>query len=185
MDSVQVDADHYAARVQMAARPLQSAALLPAGMLAHGPHGPVEMEVGTLSGGHLLHLAIAMCVFNDLLGEASRRGIRLHRLAVVAAGNYAAQPGPFHSTGITYRIEIAGDGLDGDLRTLVRDVERIAEIPHALRQSTTVRLGDVLINGPCAGAPPLSEPDAMGDPAPRSPSLERSSLKSHDSSICR
>jgi hypothetical protein len=165
--SVKVDAGHYAARIQLAARPLQSASVLPFGMLARGPHGPVELDIGTLSGGHVLHLAVAVCVFNDLLGEASRRGLRLHQLAVVAAGDYAAQPGLFHSTGITYRIEIAGDGLDGDLRTLVSDVERIAEIPHALRQGLAVRPGDVRINGPCAGAPPQSEPDAAGDPAPR------------------
>jgi putative redox protein len=143
---VKADAGQYAARIQMAAPSLQSAPVPASGMLAHGPHGPVELDVGTLSGGHALHLAVAVCVFNDLLGEASRRGLWLHRLAVVAAGEYAAQPEPFHSTGITYRIDIAGDALEADLRTLVSDVERIAEIPHALRQGVTVQPGDVRIN---------------------------------------
>ncbi len=145
VDGVKVDAGHYAARIQTADRPLQSSSAVRSVMLARGPHGPVELDVGNLSGGHVLHLAVAVCVFNDLLGEASRRGVRLHRLTVVAAGEFAAQPAPFHSMGITYCIEIAGDGLEADLRTLVSDVERIAEIPHALRQGATVRLGAVRI----------------------------------------
>jgi hypothetical protein len=145
VDGVKVDAGHYAARIQTVDRPLQSACAVPSLMLARGPHGPVELDVGNLSGGNVLHLAVAVCVFNDLLDEASRRGVRLQRLAVVAAGEFAVQPAPFHSAGIMYRIEIAGDALEADLRTLVSDVERIAEIPHALRQGATVRLGAVRI----------------------------------------
>jgi hypothetical protein len=144
------DAGRYTARIQTATPALQPTAGLSSRLLAPGHHGPVEMDVGTLSGGHVLHLAVAVCVCNDLLGEARKSGTRLHRLAVAASGAYAAQPGPVHSTGIAYQIEIAGDASRADLRTLIGDVERIAEIPHALRQGMAVRLGDVHING--AGA---------------------------------
>jgi hypothetical protein len=43
---------------------------------------------------------------------------------------------------VTYDVEVAGDG---DLSTLVREVDRIAEIPNSLRQGTAVSLGQIRI----------------------------------------
>lgn len=103
----------------------------------------VQLDAEFLSGGHLLHLAVAGCLLNDILREARRRGIALTRLEVTADGAFAGQPAT--STGIAYAVAIAGDAPDDELRTLVADCERDASIPLTLRQGTTVTGGDVLV----------------------------------------
>jgi putative redox protein len=134
------------ARIQTADHPTRSDSA-PLVLLASAPAGVVELHLGALSGANILHLAVAVCVFNDLRQEASRRALRLERLAVSATGDFAIQPEPFHSTGITYAVDIAGGGSAADVQALVSHVERIAEIPHALRQGLSVQLGAVRISG--------------------------------------
>jgi uncharacterized OsmC-like protein len=116
---------------------------LPAVTINHRSAGPTMLTLGTCSGGHVLHLAVAMCVYNDLLREARARGIRIERLAVTADGGFAGDP--LRSTGITYTIDIAGDAPEEALRTLVELVERIAEVPDMLRHGTTVNLTDARV----------------------------------------
>ena len=97
------------------------------------------------NGGELLHLAVAGCVSNDLFREADRLGIALTRVVVTAGGDYGGEP--VASTGITYRVEVSGDGTDPDgLRELVHLVDRIAEIPNSLRRGTDVLLTEVTIS---------------------------------------
>lgn len=99
------------------------------------------------TGGHLLHLAVAGCVFNDLLREARARGITLTRVSVAADG--AFQGSPCESTGIDYRIHLEGDADERRLRELVAYVEEIAEIPAVIRHGAEVRLAaaDVGVRG--------------------------------------
>lgn len=48
------------------------------------PRAQITAEV--LSGGHVLHLAVACCLFNDILKLAAERGMAISDLAVTAAG---------------------------------------------------------------------------------------------------
>jgi putative redox protein len=112
---------------------------------AAGPHTLVvdsTVEAGSggrgFNGGQLLHLAVAGCVSNDLFREAAKRGIELTRVVITADGGYAGQPAV--STGISYSVEIEGPAAEEDLRSLVRHVDEIAEIPNSLRRGTQVRL---------------------------------------------
>lgn len=98
-------------------------------------HAAVVDEV---TGGHLLHLAIATCVSNDLFREASARGLRLTRVRVTADGGFEGRP--CRSTGIDYRVELEGDAPEADLRALLAQVDDIAEIPAVLRAGAVVRL---------------------------------------------
>jgi uncharacterized OsmC-like protein len=98
------------------------------------------------NGGELLHLAVAGCVSNDLFREAAARGITLTRVVVHADGDFAGTP-PV-SCGVSYRVEIAGDAPDDDLRALVAHVDAIAEIPNSLRSGTAVRLTDLRVGTP-------------------------------------
>lgn len=116
-----------------------------------GEAGPVVVEfrnghtgqqhaftIEEFTGGHVLHLAIAGCVSNDLFREAKARGIRLTRVKVTAAGGFDGDP--CRSTGVTYDVEVEGDASVADLEDLVSRVESLAEIPSALRHGAVVRL---------------------------------------------
>jgi putative redox protein len=110
-----------------------------------GPHTvvvdrPVEAGGGGhgFNGGQLLHLAVAGCVSNDLFREAAARGLTIRRVVVRVDGGYAGDPAV--STGISYRVEVDGDGSAEELRELVAHVDAIAEIPNSLRGGTPVRL---------------------------------------------
>jgi uncharacterized OsmC-like protein len=88
----------------------------------HAGHAQVRIE--TLTGGHLLHLAVAGCLFNDILRVAAERGITVNQLEVSADGDFDGEPAV--STGISYSVRIAGDAPEDELRRLVHDCEQDA-----------------------------------------------------------
>jgi putative redox protein len=91
------------------------------------------------TGGHLLHLAVAGCVYNDLWREAAARGIQLTHVRVSADGSFGGEP--CTSNGMTYRVHVEGNAPESDLRALVAYVEEIAEIPSVIRLGAKVRMG--------------------------------------------
>ena len=92
------------------------------------------------NGGQLLHLAVAGCVSNDLFREAGARNIELTRVVVRADGEYDGDPAV--STGISYAVDVEGRASEEALRSLVKHVDEIAEIPNSLRRGTTVGLAE-------------------------------------------
>jgi uncharacterized OsmC-like protein len=104
-----------------------------------------RIDASALSGGHLLHLAVAGCFFNDILRAAGARDIKITDLRVEAAGGFEGDP--MLSTGITYSIEIAGDATDAELGELVRDVEAAAAIPLTLRDGVSVEANEISARG--------------------------------------
>jgi uncharacterized OsmC-like protein len=94
--------------------------------------------VDEFTGGHLLHLAVAGCVYNDLFREAIARGITLTHVEVTAEGGFRGDP--CVSTGIDYTIHVQTDGSTEELNELLAHVERIAEVPSAIRLGGDVRL---------------------------------------------
>ena len=88
------------------------------------------------TGAHLLHLAAAACVLNDLFREADARGIRLDGVRVAASGGFDDD---WRSTGISYQVEVDSPADAQDLAELVRHVDDIAEIPRALQSGIAVR----------------------------------------------
>lgn len=97
-----------------------------AGVLA----GPVT------NGAQTLHLAVALCVLNDVWREAAARGIALDGVAVEADGGF---DDAWRSTGISYAVTIASDGPPSSLEALLDAVDEVAEIPRALRAGAGVR----------------------------------------------
>ena len=59
------------------------------------------------TGGHLLHLAAAGCVLNDLYREAAALGLELHGVRVTATGGF--DPATWQSTGLGYSVEVSSD----------------------------------------------------------------------------
>jgi uncharacterized OsmC-like protein len=116
------------------------------------PHRWTEQGVAVqteFTGAHLLHLAAAACVLNDLYREAAKVGLQLRGVRVDASGNF--DPANWTSTGIAYHVEIDSAATPAELDALLRTVDEVAEIPRALR----------------AGAPV----DRAEEPAPRSSRL--------------
>ena len=89
------------------------------------------------TGAHLLHLAAAGCVLNDLYREAAELGVPLDGVRVRATGGF--DPDSWSSTGITYDVELRSDAAPEQLQHLLDLVDAVAEIPRALRSGTTVR----------------------------------------------
>src|SRR5918995_1353766 len=92
---------------------------------------------GAFTGAHLLHVAIAGCVLNDLYREAAGLGVDLHGVRVSAAGGFDTDT--WTSTGITYSVDISSDASNDELARLLTTVDEIAEIPRAVRAGATVR----------------------------------------------
>jgi uncharacterized OsmC-like protein len=89
------------------------------------------------TGGHLLHLAAAGCVLNDVYREAAALGIELKGVRVTAAGGFDSAT--WQSTGIDYSVEVSSDAPADQLAHLLKVVDQVAEIPHAIRAGATVR----------------------------------------------
>ncbi len=88
------------------------------------------------TGAHLLHLAAAGCVLNDVYREAVALGIGLTGVRVVAYGGFDTG---WTSTGITYSVQVDSAAAAEELASLLDVVDDVAEIPRALRTGAPVR----------------------------------------------
>lgn len=110
------------------------------GHAVHFPHrwtpDGVSVEAD-FTGAHLLHLAVAGCVLNDVHREAVRLGIHLDAVRVSAAGGF--DTGTWQSTGIDYSVELRCAAPDEAVAHLLDVVDTVAEIPRAVRIGAPVR----------------------------------------------
>jgi len=90
----------------------------------------------TFTGGHLLHLAAAGCVLNDVYREAAQSGLPIRGVPVGADGAFDVDD--WHSTGIEYWVEIDCDAEPSEVDALLRRVDAVAEIPKSIRAGTSV-----------------------------------------------
>ncbi|WBB71218.1 OsmC family protein [Micromonospora sp. WMMD1128] len=88
------------------------------------------------TGAHLLHVAAAGCVLNDVYREAGEMGIRVDGVRVTAAGGFDTTT--WASTGITYHVELHSPAPADDLDRLLDRVDEVAEIPRAIRAGAPV-----------------------------------------------
>ena len=103
------------------------------------PHAWTEAGVTVefeFTGGHLLHLAVAGCVLNDVYREARGLGLEVEGVRVEAAGGFDTET--WATTGIRYSVEVAGLDDDDRARLLAR-VDEVAEIPRAIRAGGEVK----------------------------------------------
>jgi uncharacterized OsmC-like protein len=89
------------------------------------------------TGAHLLHLAAAGCVLNDIYREAGKLGIRIDGVRVTASGGFDTANRA--STGITYRVELHSPASAEEQARLLDRVDEVAEIPRAIRAGATVQ----------------------------------------------
>jgi uncharacterized OsmC-like protein len=88
------------------------------------------------TGAHLLHLAAAGCVLNDVYREARDFGVTVDGVRVHASGGF--DPDTWASTGIVYTVDVDTPASAEDLARLLGVVDAVAEIPRSLRQGATV-----------------------------------------------
>ena len=93
----------------------------------------VEAE---FTGAHLLHLAAAGCILNDVYREATALGLEVRGVRVSAEGDFESDT--WRSTGITYLVDLDTDAAEDDVDELLRRVDYAAEIPKAIRQGAAV-----------------------------------------------
>jgi OsmC-like protein len=109
----------------------------------HFPHkwtaGGVTVQAD-FTGAHLLHLAAAGCVLNDIYREAEGSGISVDGVRVTASGGY--DPQTWASTGISYSVQVHSPASSGELARLLAEVDAIAEIPRAIRAGAPVQRTD-------------------------------------------
>jgi uncharacterized OsmC-like protein len=92
------------------------------------------------TGAHLLHLAAAGCVLNDVYREAERLGITIHGVRVHAWGGFDTES--WQSTGIGYDVEVDSPAPAKGVDALLAAVDAVAEIPRAIRAGAPVRRVD-------------------------------------------
>jgi uncharacterized OsmC-like protein len=104
----------------------------------HLPHRWTREGVSVeaaFTGAHLLHVSVAGCVLNDLYREAEQLGVELAGARVSAEGGFDKG---WNSTGIRYRVEVDSPAAPADVQALLSRVDKVAEVPKALRSGTTV-----------------------------------------------
>ena len=117
----------------------------------HHRSGYAQVNIEMLTGGHLLHLAVAGCLFNDILRVAAERGVTVSQLEVSADGQFDGEPAA--STGISYSVWMTGDASPEDLRRLIHECERDTAIGRTLQRGTPVRATAIEVHGGAAALP--------------------------------
>jgi len=91
----------------------------------------------SFTGAHLLHLAAAGCVLNDVFREAERLGVIVQGVRVTASGGFNTET--WESTGIGYAVDVDSPASSGELGALLEAVDAVAEIPKSIRAGATVQ----------------------------------------------
>ena len=118
------------------------------GPTALGQGGPFSLTVDRptaagggglgFNGGQLLYLSIAACWSNDLYREASTMGIELDGVEITVDGDFPARGEG--STAITVDVTVRSAAGDERVRELIAEVERVAEIPRAIREGPPIEV---------------------------------------------
>lgn len=106
-------------------------------VVEHHRAGIAEIEVDTLSGGHLLHLALAGCVFNNVLRIAGDKGIVVDEASVQVDGDFTDDG---HSIGMECRIDVSGSAEPTKLRALAQEAFDDSTVAAVLRNGASVEL---------------------------------------------
>jgi hypothetical protein len=88
----------------------------------------------------VLHVAVALCVLNDVFRGAIELGLEVAGVQVSARGEFDEET--WQSSGVTYAVEVDSPAGVDQVAALVAQVDRVAEVPRALRAGMTVERAD-------------------------------------------
>jgi uncharacterized OsmC-like protein len=109
--------------------------------VSHHRSGQAEINVEVMSGGHMLHLALAACVFNNVNRIARERGIRLTDSKVSAGGRFNEEG--TNSTGISCRLSVSGEADEKTLEGIAREAFEDSSVAAVLGHATTIELAGI------------------------------------------
>jgi uncharacterized OsmC-like protein len=92
------------------------------------------------NGAGVLHVAVALCVLNDIFREGEALGVPVQGVRVAARGVFDTES--WVSTGITYTVEVDSTASAETVAKVVARAEEIAEIPRVLRAGMSVERQD-------------------------------------------
>ena len=95
------------------------------------------------SGGQLFYMSIAACWSNDLHREAATMGIALDRVEITVDGDFPARGSG--STPVTVDLVVRSSAPEDRIRELIAEVERVAEIPRAIREGPSIEVQATVI----------------------------------------
>lgn len=103
---------------------------------------PRETGFGSsVSGGELLFLALATCYCNDIYREAAKKNIKVESVQVDVEGDFPAAGEPARN--IVYKVKVAADANEQEIRDLMKFTDTVAEIQKTLRIGTPVVLSEI------------------------------------------
>jgi uncharacterized OsmC-like protein len=105
--------------------------------LSHAWTGAGVTVEAPFTGAHVLHLAVAGCVLNDVYREAETLGVPVDGVRVTAQGGF--EDGTWRSTGIEYLVAVDSTAPAHEVERLLTVVEDVAEIPKTLAAGVDVR----------------------------------------------
>ena len=105
--------------------------------LPHAWTGAGVTVEGDFTGAHVLHLAVAGCVLNDIYREARRLDVPVDGVRVTAQGGF--EEDTWRSTGIEYLVAVDSRASAEVVERLLAVVDEVAEIPKTLASGTVVR----------------------------------------------
>jgi len=88
------------------------------------------------NGAGVLHVAVALCVLNDVYREGDALGVPVAGARVSARGEFDTTS--WVSTGITYAVELDSVATSEEIGRLLARVDEVAEIPRVLRAGLSV-----------------------------------------------
>jgi putative redox protein len=98
------------------------------------------------NGGQLLYLSIAACWSNDLYREAATMGIELDGVELTVDGDFPTRGSG--STPITVDLVVRSPAPEDRVRQLIAEVERVAEIPRAIRDGAPIEVRPKIVSPP-------------------------------------
>jgi uncharacterized OsmC-like protein len=90
------------------------------------------------NGGQLLYLSIAACWSNDIYREAATMDIELEGVEITVDGDFPSRGSG--STPIKVDVVVRSAAPEERVRELIAEVERVAEIPRAIRDATPIEV---------------------------------------------
>jgi len=93
------------------------------------------------NGGELLFLALATCYCNDIYREAAKRGLKVEHVEVEVEGEFGAEGEP--AKNVSYRAKVTAQASEAQIRELMSQTDRVAEIQNTLRLETPVILSGI------------------------------------------
>src|SRR5512135_2511941 len=93
------------------------------------------------NGGELLFLALATCYCNDIYREAAKRGLKVEHVEVEVEGEFGAEGEP--AKNVSYRAKVTAQASEVQIRELMNQTDRVAEIQNTLRHETPVILSGI------------------------------------------